>query len=369
MGVQTYKLNLAWDNSTSQTLTFNIPNDKPADYNMAFNLTNGNTINQTVTVGTRPNYYNMAVGLTNGKTIQVGTFRTPYYQITTMLFTFEVYDDTEEAEAILTNNSLVPVVCQFYYQNEGENAVKLGNEKTVYANGSMTASNRISSANLARMSVQIRTQDGYQSLSFAKEATNFKKILKPPENVYCTFYTTASVIEASYMNPNAISVTALIQIDGYDGETYSTHQQILGANNYGDWYEAITSSYPGGTIEVYFTASGYPDSSNVTKAVNFSDRLYPPSSIRTSLAESGGIYNLNITGWNYNNFDCVANYTIYGKTGGEVGGGTVNAPADYAFSVDTQLLSEDTGGSVWVYFTADGYEDSDGVQDSVSEAQ
>lgn len=369
MANKEYKLNLSWDNGTPQTLTFYIPDNKPADYNMAFKLTNGNTINRTITVGASPNYYDLAVGLTNGKTIQAGTFKTPYYKITDSMFTFNVYDDTENAWAELGNNSLVPITYRIYFQDLGGSPFAIADRERTLNVGDMVASATTPIANLARGYVNIWAGDHYQSLSIGKEATNFIKELQSPKNVYCTFYTTTDGrIDAGYENPNAIAVTAYIKIDGDDGNTYYTTQDTLSANTI-RVFETNISSFPNGTIEVYFTASGRQDSSYVVKDVYFTSQLYPPMSLRSSLVESSssGYYELTIDGWNENNVDCVAYYEIFDKTGSNVGSGAINASAKSVFHDTISLRSGETGGTYYVYFTDGEHEDSDIIQDSVSD--
>lgn len=80
MATKNYTLKLNYDNSTSKSSTFSLPDNKVANYNMTIKLDNGNTYTKTISVGTAPHTYTITANRTSGSPISA-SFTTPYYKI------------------------------------------------------------------------------------------------------------------------------------------------------------------------------------------------------------------------------------------------------------------------------------------------
>lgn len=80
MATKNYTLKLNYDNSTSESSTFSLPDNKVANYNMTIKLDNGKTYTKTISVGTAPHTYTITANRTSGSPISAN-FTTPYYKI------------------------------------------------------------------------------------------------------------------------------------------------------------------------------------------------------------------------------------------------------------------------------------------------
>lgn len=370
MATKTYTITQTWDDSSKSpdVFTFSLPDDKPADYDLTIELTDGTKTTATVSVDTQPRYYDISFGTASLPKL---TFQTPYYKITKDMFSVTIRQDAEIYEAEIENNSLTDVTLQVY-RDYGSGLVAYDDEQSLSAGDFNYFNCGDVSDRLARIYVRFWTGKKYQEITIGVSKADFIKNLSAPQNVSFTFYPTAGYLQGTFRNINPIPVTAMVQVAGSDGNTYVAKTMSVPAETTSGFEEYISTSINvDGTGDVQFTTADYDweDSESRSVAVTTSSQLYPPDGVGTSLGiVSSGTYSLQVSFFNSNNISCVASITVLDGNGYEVGASTVDVSA-ISYGSDTfSMRSEDTGGKVFIYYSADGYDDSDEVQDTVSDA-
>lgn len=302
MATKTYTITQTWDDSSKSpdVFTFSLPDTKPADYTMAIELTNGTKTTATVSVDTQPRYYDISFGGSFEKL----TFQTPYYKITKDMFSVEIHKEPAETlngdafiYAQITNNSLTKVTYKAYYQYSGNSNLVLAETGDVDIGKTTYANNLEYSSSIVAIAVYFYPYGNqYQNTHIYITKDEFINELNSPKDFSCTFYPYAGRIIASVENPNPVTVTAFLEVDGDDGNTYLVDNFTVEPYSVGE-YEADLSSFPDGIAEINFEANNYVPSVYVTQSVEVLYELYPPV-VTVSYSQNSNTINIDIASLN-----------------------------------------------------------------------
>lgn len=210
MATKTYTLNLGWDNSTSKTFTFSLPDDKPADYKMVVELDNGSTYEKTISVGTAPHTYKITANLTDGSTKDT-SFTTPacvYEKADFNAWYNPVYPDSNGTlwTSIINHNAFaVGYTINYYYLLNGETKIT-----PTSRNGMLSANSGTSTA--------VEYDYYYNGYPISTVQVVFKDKIDGVSN-YASVTPTLTTYKVSYpAKPTNVSVFQIYQISA--GTTY-----------------------------------------------------------------------------------------------------------------------------------------------------